>query len=100
MRTWLIIIGVLVALVIVLDSIRRMRNARRDSFNMDLHMQKGIKDDAEDPLEQQLRAELPNGGARTLSGEVKNVPRPSHSAAYLAKTTGSTEAPAAGKVKQ
>jgi cell division protein ZipA len=88
MRTWLIIIGVLVALGILLDSIRRMRNARRDSFNIDLHMQKGLKEEA-DPLEQQLRAELPNGGARKVSGEVKTPPRPAKSAAFLAKQAGS-----------
>lgn len=91
MRTWLIIIGGLVALGILLDSIRRMRSARRDSFNMDLQMQKGLKDEAADPLELQLRAELPNGGARKVSGEVKNLPRPAKSAAFLAKEGAKTE---------
>lgn len=91
MRTWLIIIGGLVALGILLDSIRRMRSAKRDSFDMDLHMQKGLKDDVDEAIEQQLRAELPNGGARTVSGEVTNIPRPSKSAAYLAKTTGANK---------
>ena len=83
MRTWLIIIGGLVALGILLDSIRRMRGAGRDSLNMDLQMQKGLRE--EDPLVE-LRAELPNGGARKVSGEVKNPdPKPSKSAAFLAK---------------
>jgi len=83
MRTWLIVIGGLVALGILLDSIRRMRSAGRDSLNMDLQMQKGLRE--EDPLAE-LRAELPNGGARTVSGgEVKNRPKPSKSAAFLAK---------------
>jgi len=85
MRTWLIIIGGLVALGILLDSIRRMRGAGRDSFNMDLQMQKGLHE--EDPLiAAELRAELPNGGARKVSGEVKNPdPKPAKSAAFLAK---------------
>jgi len=82
MRTWLIFIGGFVALGILLDSIRRMRNTGRDSLDMDLQMQKGLRE--EDPLVQ-LRAELPNGGARKVSGEVKNPPRSSKSAAFLAK---------------
>ena len=95
MRTWLIVIGGLVVLGIVLDSIRRMRSAKRDSFNMDLHMQQGLRDEADDEVERQLRAELPNGGARTVSGEVTaTITMPQKSAAFLAKTA------AANKVKQ
>jgi len=64
-------------------------------------MQSGMHE--EDPLEV-LRAELPNGGARTLNGEVKNLPRSAKSAAFLAKTAGSTESvagkTAAPKAKQ
>jgi cell division protein ZipA len=84
MRTWLIIIGGLVALGILLDSIRRMRSAGRDSLNMDLQMQGGLRE--EDPLEE-LRRELPNGGARKVDGAVTNPPRSAKSAAYLAKTS-------------
>ena len=107
MRTWLIIIGGLVALGILLDSIRRMRSAGRDSLNMDLQMQKGLRE--ADPLDE-LRAELPNGGARTVSGEVKNPdPKPARSAAFLAKesakestkekTNANADKPASNKTK-
>lgn len=81
MRTWLIVIGALVAFGILLDSIRRMRKASRDSQSIDFQMQKGVKDDGLD-----YTSELPNGGARSLGGAVKPPPpKPSRSQAYLAK---------------
>lgn len=81
MRTWLIVIGALVAFGILLDSIRRMRKASRDSQAIDFQMQKGIKDDGLD-----YSSELPNGGARSVGGAVKPPPpKPTRSQAYLAK---------------
>lgn len=82
MRTWLIVIGALVAFGILLDSIRRMRKASRDSQAIDFQMQKGLKDDGLD-----YPPELPNGGARTVGGTAVKPPppKPSRSQAFLAK---------------
>lgn len=82
MRTWLIVIGALVAFGILLDSIRRMRKASRDSQAIDFQMQKGLKDDDRD-----YSSELPNGGARTVGGTAVKPPppKPARSQAFMAK---------------
>jgi cell division protein ZipA len=69
MREWLIAIGVLVFLGIVLDGVRRMRSASRDSLQMSLNMQKGIEGDGlagkdSAPERDQYGPEFPSGGAR------------------------------------
>lgn len=58
MREWLIAIGVLVVFGILLDGLRRMRNANRDSIQMTMSMEKGLNRDEFD--------ELPGGGARVI----------------------------------
>ncbi len=60
MREWLIAIGVLVFIGILLDCVRRMRVANRDSLQMSLSMHKGIDREALD----EYGPELPSGGAR------------------------------------
>jgi len=67
-REWLIAIGVLVFLGIMLDCLRRMRGAKRDTLDMSAAMQQGIKGDVLD----EASAELPNGGARVV--ENRQVP--------------------------
>jgi len=68
LREWLIAIGTLVILGIVIDGIRRMRRARKESMAISSGM--GADDLDESPLEQDYNPELPNGGARTISRDV------------------------------
>jgi len=65
LREWLIAIGTLVILGIVIDGLRRMRRARKESIAISSGM--GADDLDESPLEQDYNPELPNGGARTIS---------------------------------
>jgi len=70
MQTWILVIGGLVVLGIGLDLLRRMRNAGRDSFEIDSHMQEGLG--VEDPLVTPIKKghpDFPNGGARKISRE-------------------------------
>ena len=65
LREWLIAIGTLVILGIVIDGLRRMRRARKESIAISSGM--GADDLDDSPLEQDFNPELPNGGARTIS---------------------------------
>lgn len=68
LREWLIAIGTLVILAIVIDGLRRMRRARKESMAISSGM--GADDLADSPLDDDYNPELPNGGARTVSRDV------------------------------
>ena len=65
LREWLIAIGTLVILGIVIDGIRRMHRARKESMAISSGM--GVDDLQESPLDREFNPELPNGGARIVS---------------------------------
>ncbi|MFN2361258.1 MAG: cell division protein ZipA [Marinobacter sp.] len=65
LREWLIAIGSLVILGIVIDGLRRMRRARKESSAISSGM--GADDLDDSPLDKDFNPELPNGGARTIS---------------------------------
>lgn len=63
MREWLIALGILVVVAILLDGLRRMRNARRDSLQMKLSMHRGIDRSELD----EFGNEFPSGPARVVA---------------------------------
>ncbi len=66
LREWLIAIGSLIVLGVVIDGIRRMRRARKESVAISSGM--GADEIGEkSPLDDEYNPELPNGGARTIS---------------------------------
>jgi len=65
LREWLIAIGTLVIIGIVIDGLRRMRRARKESIAISSGM--GADDLKDSPLDEHHNPELPNGGARTIS---------------------------------
>lgn len=65
LREWLIAIGTLVIIGIVVDGVRRMRRARKESMAISSGM--GADELKESPLDDDFNPELPNGGARTVS---------------------------------
>jgi len=65
LREWLIAIGTLIIIVIVVDGIRRMRRARKESLAISSGM--GADDLKDSPLDDDYNPELPNGGARIIS---------------------------------
>ena len=65
LREWLVVLGGIVIAGIVLDGIRRMRRARRDSMEISLGMGGEIENT---PLDEGFNPELPNGGARLAGG--------------------------------
>lgn len=65
LREWLIAIGTLVIIAIVIDGLRRMRRARKESIAISSGM--GVDDLKESPLDEHHNPELPNGGARAIS---------------------------------
>ena len=65
LREWLIAIGALVIIGIVIDGIRRVRRARKESMAISSGM--GADELEESPLDDHYNPELPNGGARTIS---------------------------------
>ncbi len=65
LREWLIAIGILVILGIVIDGLRRMRRARKESIAISSGM--GADDLKDSPLDEDYNPELPSGGARTIS---------------------------------
>lgn len=65
LREWLIAIGTLVIIGIVIDGLRRMRRARKESMAISSGM--GADELDESPLDNDYNPELPNGGARTIS---------------------------------
>jgi len=64
-REWLMVIGGLLILGVLLDGVRRVRNARRNAIRMSLGMGGGFKDDDESGY----GSELPNGGARIVNSD-------------------------------
>ena len=64
LREWLIAIGAIVVIGVVIDGIRRMRRARRESVAISSGM--GADDLDPSPLDKEFNPELPNGGARTI----------------------------------
>jgi cell division protein ZipA len=65
LREWLIAIGCLVIIGVVIDGLRRMHRARKESVAISSGM--GADDLDESPLDDEYNPELPNGGARTIS---------------------------------
>ncbi len=65
LREWLVVLGGVVIAGIVIDGVRRMRRARRDSMEISLGMGGGIENT---PLDEGFNPELPNGGARLAGG--------------------------------
>lgn len=65
LREWLIAIGTLVIIGIVIDGLRRMRRARKESVAISSGM--GANDLKDSPLDDDHNPELPNGGARAIS---------------------------------
>lgn len=73
-REWMIIIGVLLIVAVLLDGYRRVRSERRNRIRVTLSrqaMQRGIQTPnaplEDDEREREVRAELPNGGARVIA---------------------------------
>jgi cell division protein ZipA len=64
LREWLIAIGALVVIGVVIDGIRRMRRARKESVAISSGM--GADELDPSPLDADFNPELPNGGARTI----------------------------------
>ncbi|XOZ34313.1 cell division protein ZipA [Halomonadaceae bacterium KBTZ08] len=66
LREWLIIVGALLIIGIVVDGLRRMRRARRES----LEMQRAMGGDGigQSPVDEPYNPELPTGGARPVGG--------------------------------
>ncbi|MBU2952520.1 cell division protein ZipA [Marinobacter sp. F3R08] len=65
LREWLIAIGTLVIIGIIIDGVRRMRRARKESMEISSGM--GADELENSPLDDEYNPELPNGGARTIS---------------------------------
>lgn len=65
LREWLIAIGALVIIGVVIDGLRRMHRARKESTAISSSM--GADDLSESPLDESFNPELPNGGARPAS---------------------------------
>lgn len=59
---WLIALGIMVVVAILLDGVRRLRNARRDSLQMSLSMQRGMDRQELD----EFGNEFPSGPARVV----------------------------------
>lgn len=72
MREWLIALGILVVVAILLDGIRRARNARRDSLQMSLSMQRGLDRSELD----EFGNEFPSGPARVVAQRTANGDEP------------------------
>lgn len=72
LREWLIIIGALLIIGVVVDGLRRMRRARRDS----LEIQRGMGGDGigQTPIDDDYNPELPNGGARPANSDAEREP--------------------------
>ena len=70
LREWLIAIGTLVILGIVIDGVRRMRRARKESMAISSGMGADRLD--ESPLDEDYNPELPNGGPGPFPGKCWN----------------------------
>ena len=73
LREWLIIIGAVLIIGVVVDGLRRMRRARRES----LEIQRGMGGDGigQTPIDDGYNSELPNGGGRPVGGS-QSRPQP------------------------
>lgn len=60
-KQWIISVILVVIIAILIDGVRRMRNARRDSLQMSLKVKKTVSMDID---EDNYGSEFPNGGAR------------------------------------
>lgn len=67
LREWLIIAGAVIIIGLLVDSVRRIQRARRDSLEVSRGM--GAQDLDVSPIDEDYNPELPNGGARTVSRE-------------------------------
>jgi len=67
LRDWLIIIGVVIIVGIVLDGLRRMRLARKDSLQMSRDMGGEFENT---PIDDGFNPELPSGGARIIGDAI------------------------------
>lgn len=79
LREWLIIVGALLIIGIVVDGLRRMRRARRESLEMQRAM--GGEGIGQSPVDDPYNPELPTGGARPAGGEAKQASAPGRDAA-------------------
>jgi len=89
LREWLIAIGTLVIIGIVIDGIRRMRRARKESSAISSGM--GADNLQDSPLDEHFNPELPKGGARTISrddlGQDRTSKKKSRAAPQVQKPT-------------
>lgn len=67
LREWMIILGVVILVGIVIDGLRRIWRARRDSLEISRGM--GADDLDASPIDDAYNPELPNGGSRVLADE-------------------------------
>lgn len=98
LREWLIAIGTLVIIGIVVDGLRRMHRARKESIAISSGM--GADDLDGSPLDDDYNPELPNGGARTVSPstlEERGYVRRSSEAEEGTLSGGAVEAPSAAE---
>lgn len=89
LREWLIAIGTLVIIGIVVDGIRRMRRARKESSAISSGM--GVDNLQDSPLDEHFNPELPSGGARTIArnelGQDRTSKKKSRTASHVQKPT-------------
>lgn len=94
-KEWLTLIIIVLILVIVLDGLRRVRNARYGKIRMASGMKKRSKkvpDYEEEPVEEpSYTSELPNGGARVVAqreplGSVPSIEKKSERQIVFGKT--------------
>ncbi len=84
MPEWLIALAILVVVAILLDGVRRMRNARRDSLQMSLNMHQGIQRDELD----EFGNEFPSGPARVVAQRTDESDSSDESAQQALTDTG------------
>jgi cell division protein ZipA len=102
LREWLIAIGTLVIIGIVIDGIRRMRRARKESSAISSGM--GVDNLHDSPLDEDFNPELPSGGARTISRDELDQDRTykkrSPSSPHVQKPTRPVIAAARNKISE
>jgi cell division protein ZipA len=84
MPEWLIALAILVVVAILLDGVRRMRNARRDSLQMSLNMHQGIHRDELD----EFGNEFPSGAARVVAQRTDESDAPDENIQQVLTDTG------------
>lgn len=100
LREWLIAIGTLVIIGIVVDGIRRMRRARKESSAISSGM--GADNLQDSPLDEHFNPELPSGRARTISRNELNQERAARKKSRMAPPAHKPTRPviAAGRNKK